>query len=130
MHSAQCAQVGGIIGWSILQSGIAIDQIVESYDALLATIGHYLDTLAVARLEAYGRSGGYVEMTTEGLVALELEIAINLKEVEVRAHLNGAVTRITNGDGGCTATCVILDVGGGQNNATYGHSRIGSEAPA
>ena len=130
MHAAKGAAVGGIIGGRILRARVAVDQVVEAYDALLAGIGYDLDLLAVARLEAHGCRGGDIEVHAEGCRAVELQVAVDLEEVEVRAHLYGAVARVADGDGSRAAAGVVLDVLLGQYHAPDDGLRLGHEALA
>lgn len=96
-HLSYGVMACGVVGWGILTTGVAINERIKAYYTLLTTKRNNLHILAVARLEAYGGGSGYVEVAAEGQRAVELQVAIHLEEVEVRADLNGPVARIANG---------------------------------
>ena len=72
VHSLKSLSACGQIDGRIFIAGITLYQIVKTYDASLARIGHHLDLLLITRLEAHGCRGGNIEMATEGLLALKV----------------------------------------------------------
>ena len=106
-HAMEGSHMGGIIRRCILYTCISIHQTVEAYHATLTRKGYSLHLAAVARLETYGCGGRYVQMAAKGCITVELQITIHLKEVEVRANLNGAVTRIADCESLHWATFVV-----------------------
>lgn len=67
------------------------------------------DGLAVAGLEAYGRTGRNVEAVAVGLDAVELEERVGLDEMVVAANLHGAVSLVDNAQTSLTAARVELN---------------------
>ena len=84
---------------SILLAGIAVYQAVETYDAALAGVADHFDLLFISWLEAYCGRCRNIQVTTECRLAVELQVAVCLEKVEVRAHLNRAVACVAHGYG-------------------------------
>lgn len=116
------------IGGRILVARVAHHQPVETDHAALARIGHHLDLLLIARLETDGRRGGDVEMTAESGVAVELQIAVDLEEMEMRTDLNRTVARVAHDEFRCFATGVVFDGVAHQNHAADCDGLRGREA--
>ena len=114
------ACVGGIVDGRGLATSVAIHQSAKAHHALLAPKGYQLDGLALARLETYCGGGGDVKMLAEGLRAVELQKAIDLEEVKVRAYLYRPVARVLDLYGSYGLVGVVLDGLGGQYHSAYG----------
>ena len=104
----RCALALGVVGGCILLTRVATYERVETYDAAFASVGYSLHILAVARLEANGRSGGDVQMHSEGRLAVEIQKSVYLEEVIVRSDLNRSIARIADGKTHRIASYVIL----------------------
>lgn len=98
-----CGQICGVV----LASGVSLGEAVEAYYAAFSGVGYRLDALLVARLKAYGCCGGYVQMIAEGRLAVKFQIAVYLKEVEVRAYLYGSVARVAYCEGYGLSSLVV-----------------------
>ena len=127
-HLAEGVYTLGIIYRCILATRISVYQRIETYHAALATIVYNLYLLAVARLEADSRSGGNVQMAAEGRHTVEFEVAVYLEEVEVRAHLNGAVARVAYGDLLRATVAVVLYILVAEYYRAYGYALLWCEA--
>ena len=71
-------------------------RLLNPIDAALAAVGHELDLALVARLEAQRGRRRNVEVLPERRCAIELERAIDLEEMEVRAHLHRPVAGVAH----------------------------------
>jgi hypothetical protein len=65
--------------------------------AILSSERHQLDLAHITGLETGGGGGGDVQALSSGGGAVESQGAIHVGEVEVRAHLDRAVTGIRHG---------------------------------
>ena len=128
LHLANGVISRRIICWCVLAACVAVYKSIETYDASLAAIGNHLHLLAVARLETYGRCGGNVKVATKGQCALKLKVAVHLEEVEVRAHLNGAVARVAHGELCCLALAVVIDILLAEDCAADDNALVGRES--
>src|SRR5688572_17618751 len=71
-----------------------VDFRVQTVDLAAAGQCDELDLLGVAGLEAHGRTGGNVEPKATRRRAVELKGFVGLKEMIVRADLNGPIARV------------------------------------
>lgn len=115
----------GQIYRSIFLAGITVYQAVETHNAAFARIAYHLYLLLISGLEAYGRCCRNVQVTTECRLAVKFQVTIYLEKVEVRTHLNRAITRIAY----CYGYSVTLQIVGyilvAWCDTPYGHRRCG-----
>ena len=108
VHGTKCMGVGWIVGRLILDT----------------RIGYKLDLLLVAWLEAHGGGGRDVEVHAEGGIAIELEVAIDLEKVEVRAHLNWTITCVAHLERDTLAVAVVLQIVRSEDHRAYGNTLL------
>jgi hypothetical protein len=123
-EASESTVADGVVRRFILAAGVARGELIETDEATLTAVSHQLHLLLITRFKANRSGGRNVQMEAERQSSVELEVTIYLKEMKVRAHLNGTIAGVAhlNLHGG--AMQIVLDGRSGQEYAAHSHSRL------
>jgi hypothetical protein len=123
-EASESTVADGVVRRFILSAGVARGELIETDEATLTAVSHQLHLLLITRFKANRSGGRNVQMEAERQSSVELEVTIYLKEMKVRAHLNGTIAGVAhlNLHGG--AMQIVLDGRSGQEYAAHSHSRL------
>jgi hypothetical protein len=95
-EASESTVADGVVRRFILAAGVARGELIETDEATLTAVSHQLHLLLITRFKANRSGGRNVQMEAERQSSVELEVTIYLKEMKVRAHLNGTIAGVAH----------------------------------